>query len=121
MFRRMAPPFPAAGLNEECYFSFTIYHILIWGQGGDRHGAEGSLSGCQPEGDCKVWFHSNLQGIVREEKKMAGQIAGSTDICRAGGGKKTCAQVEKEATRKWKGRRQDHWESQRSFKEMGVG
>lgn len=76
---------------------------------GPRHGAEGSLSGCQPEGNRRVWFRSHLRGIVREEKKMAGQTAESTKICRAGGEEKTCAKVEKEATRKWKGRRQDHW------------
>lgn len=118
MFWRMAPLFLAAGLNEECCFSFAIYHISMQGQGRDRHGAGGSSSGCQPEG-ARGWFRSHLRGIVGEEKKMAGQVAGSTDIRRADGEEKTCAEVEKEAVRKWKGCRQVHRQSRMGFKEMG--
>lgn len=50
---------------------------------------------------------------------MAGQVAGSTDIHRADGEEKTCAEVEKEAVRKWKGRRQVHWQSHTGLKETG--
>lgn len=67
------------------------------------------MSACQPEGDGRDWFHSNLQGTVGEEKNVSGQIAGSTDICRVGGEERICVKVEKEPIRNWKECRQNDW------------
>lgn len=69
MFWRMAPLFLAAGLNEECCFSFAIYHISMRGQGRDRHGAGGSSSGCQPEGAVEVGFTHMCEGLSGKKRR----------------------------------------------------
>ena len=78
----MPPHFWLQALTKRVIAHALTHHTFIWGQGRDRQDAGGFEGGRQPKRDGRDWFCSNFQGNAEEEKKVAGQTAGSTDLCK---------------------------------------